>query len=247
MAFHLLHLKSYPIYEQLLLEEMLLRSDTRNWCLINEGSTPAIVMGISGKKEELVDCSLAAHREIPLIKRFSGGGTVIVDHNTLFITFICQKKIHPFPAYPEPIMKWTEDFYRSALGIPAFQLRENDYVIKDRKFGGNAQYIKKDRWLHHTSILWDYSPENMQLLLHPKKTPPYRAGRPHQEFLCKLSDYFSDRSEVVERLISEMKTRYSVQNVSLNDVLTSNKESFRQSTQFVALEEESSHNTNRRK
>lgn len=27
---------------------------------------------------------------IPVLKRFSGGGTVIVDHNTVFTTFICN-------------------------------------------------------------------------------------------------------------------------------------------------------------
>src|ERR1043165_8469940 len=100
--FYRRRLKSYPIYEQLLLEERLLRSDTSNWWLINEGSPPANVMGISGKTEEMVDCAKAADNGIPLIKRFSGGGTVVVDENTLFITFICQKQAHPFPAYPEP-------------------------------------------------------------------------------------------------------------------------------------------------
>ena len=169
MTFHLLRLKSYPIYEQLLLEEMLLRSDSGNWCLINEGSSTAIVMGISGKKEELIDCAKAAQNGIPLIKRFSGGGTVIVDENTLFITFICQKHLHPFSAYPEPIMKWTEELYRGAFQHPEFRLRENDYVIGDRKFGGNARYIKRYRWLDHTSMLWDQSAEENGIFVPSQK------------------------------------------------------------------------------
>jgi lipoate-protein ligase A len=236
MTFHLLHLKSYPIYEQLLLEEALLRSDVRNWCLINEGSTPAVVMGISGKKEELVDCSKLAENNIPLIKRFSGGGTVIVDENTLFITFICQKQMHDFPAYPEPIMKWTEGLYRQALDLPGFSLKENDYVIGHRKFGGNAQYIKKDRWLHHTSLLWDYSKEKMQYLLHPKKTPEYRQGRSHEEFLCRLSESFSHKEQVIDRIIQTMQNRYTIQNVSLDEVLSTNQEQTRQSTQLISFE-----------
>ncbi len=208
MQFQLLRLKSYPIYEQLLLEEALLRKDSGNWCIINEGSDPAIVMGISGKKEELVDCQTALQDGIPLIKRFSGGGTVIVDENTLFITFICQKELHDFPAYPEPIMRWTEGIYKEVFLHPEFRLRENDYVIGDRKFGGNAQYIKKDRWLHHTSFLWDYKTENMKYLLHPKKTPPYRAGRSHDEFLCRISEFFPDREMLIEKLVLEMKKRF---------------------------------------
>ena len=46
---HLLRLRGFPILEQLQLEERLLRTTQRNWCLINQGtSPPAIVMGISG-------------------------------------------------------------------------------------------------------------------------------------------------------------------------------------------------------
>ncbi|MBS0604697.1 MAG: lipoate--protein ligase family protein [Verrucomicrobia bacterium] len=235
MTFRLLRLHSCPIYEQLLLEEALLRSSSDNWCIVNTGSTPAIVMGISGKKEELVDCGKAALAGIPLIKRFSGGGTVIVDENTLFITFISQKQMHDFPAYPEPIMKWTEEIYRDVFKHPDFRLRENDYVFGDRKFGGNAQYIKKDRWLHHTSFLWDYSPEKMQYLLHPKKTPPYRAGRSHEEFLCKLCELFDDRQHLIDRFIEEIEKRFPLERTSLEEALLLNNEDARRSTSFIPL------------
>lgn len=49
----------------------------------------------------------------PVIRRFSGGGTVVVDHHTLFITLICNQEAVPsVPLYPRPIMKWTEELYR---------------------------------------------------------------------------------------------------------------------------------------
>ncbi len=233
-TFKLLRLKNYPIYEQLLLEEKLLRADSSNWCLINEGSTPSIVMGISGKKEELIDCQKTTQDNIPLIKRFSGGGTVFVDENTLFITFISQKNIHDFPAYPEPIMKWTEGIYRDVFAHPEFRLRENDYVIGHKKFGGNAQYIKKDRWLHHTSFLWDYSPEKMQYLLHPKKTPTYRAGRSHDEFLCRMREFFPNKEQLINKLVEEMQKRFSLHMASLEEALESCGMEVRQSTSVVS-------------
>lgn len=232
---NLLHLQSYPIYEQLVLEEALLRADTDNWCIINKGSSPAIVMGISGKKEELIDEQKAFLEGVPLIKRFSGGGTVIVDENTLFVTFICQKNIHTFPAYPEPIMKWTEELYRNVFQHPDFKLQENDYVFGSKKCGGNAQYIKKERWLHHTSFLWDYKPENMKSLLHPKKTPSYRAGRSHEDFLCRLGDFFADREILIEKLILELEQRFTLKRVSLEDALSKIGEQTRRSTSFIPL------------
>jgi lipoate-protein ligase A len=191
----ILHFQNLPITEQLKMEEDLLRNDTRNFCLINEGTSPAIVMGISGKADELVD--LQNIGDIPILKRFSGGGCVIVDEGTLFITFIFQKEFHPFPAYPEPIMRWTGELYHAAF--PQISLRDNDYVIGERKCGGNAQYIKKERWLHHTSFLWDYTPERMNLLLHPQKTPTYREGRNHHDFLCRMKDHFPDKSAWIAR------------------------------------------------
>ena len=52
-----------------------------------------------------------------------------------------------------------------------------DYTFGQRKFGGNAQAITKQRWLHHTSLLWDFQPGNMALLKHPARVPNYRAVR----------------------------------------------------------------------
>lgn len=45
------------------------------------------------------------------------------------------------------------------------------------KFGGNAQTISKNRFLHHTSFLWDFDSRNMELLAHPPKAPKYREVR----------------------------------------------------------------------
>lgn len=56
-----------------------------------------------------------------------------------------------------------------------FDLRVvSDYVFGDHKFGGNAQSIVKDRWLHHTSFLWDIDPVLMSTLKQPQKQPEYR-------------------------------------------------------------------------
>ena len=234
MTFQLLQLRHFPILEQLKIEEALLRSDHRNWCIINQGSPVSIVMGISGKKEELIDLDRATCDQIPIIKRFSGGGTVIVDENTLFVTFICNKEIHPFPAFPEPIMRWTEGIYKNVFTHEEFCLRENDFVIGSKKMGGNAQYIKRDRWLHHTSFLWDYSHDRMEYLLHPKKTPSYRDGRPHSDFLCRLSDYFPNSDLVVEGIKTSLQRQYIVISSTIEEALSDCASDHRQSTLLIA-------------
>ncbi|XP_055832794.1 uncharacterized protein LOC129901581 isoform X3 [Solanum dulcamara] len=114
--------------------------------------------------------------KIPVVKRFSGGGTVIVDHQTVFITFICNTGALPsVQPYPRPIMSWSSQLYSKVIqGVGDFSLRENDYVFGNHKFGGNAQSIKKGCWVHHTSFLWDYEMMNMAYLKLPKRAPDYR-------------------------------------------------------------------------
>src|SRR5687767_508106 len=145
-TFHLLRLQNIPIFKQLQIEEALLRADQRNWCVVNEGSSPAIVMGISGKYDQLVNHNLMLQKPVPLIRRFTGGGTVFIDEHTCFYTLIGNREILNIPCYPERLLRWTEELYAPALKGHSFSLQENDYVLGNRKFGGNAQYLCKNRW-----------------------------------------------------------------------------------------------------
>lgn len=211
-----LHLDGMNIYEQLQLEEALLRIDDRNWCILNTNVRPAIVLGISGKPEELVDLESAGKDGIPLIKRFSGGGTVYVDENTLFVTFICQTEHFPFQPTPQAIMEWSETIYKPL--IPGFQLKENDYILGSRKCGGNAQYIRKGRWLHHTSFLWDYNPEKMEYLHLPKKRPKYRLDRKHSDFLCTLKEHLPNKTELLHKIKMHLAQNYSTMELQLDEI-----------------------------
>jgi lipoate---protein ligase len=227
---HLLHLQGYPIYEQLKIEELLLRTDERNWCILNEGSPPAIVMGISGKKEELIHAGNHALTPLPIIRRFSGGGTVVVDKDTLFVSFILKRLS---PLYPEPILRWSEELYQAALPLPTFHLRENDYVIGNKKCGGNAQYIRKNSFVHHTTFLWDYKKERMELLLHPKKTPPYREGRSHEEFLCTLKEHLPSKGSLFALLKETLAERYEVEERALEEISSLFVRPYRQTTSIL--------------
>ena len=210
---YLLFLKNWDIFDQLILEEGLLRLTDNNFCIFNEGSPKRIVMGISGKAEKLVDFEKMKIQTIPIIKRYSGGGTVVVDTNTLFVSFILEKAVHSFGFFPEPILHWSADFYKKALHISAFDLKETDYVINGQKCGGNAQYIKKDRFVHHTTFLWDFDPQVMSYLLYPQKTPKYRQGRSHIAFLEVLKKYLPSKRVFFERIRKELERQYEVKDL----------------------------------
>ena len=95
----------------------------------------------------------------------------------------------------------VEGVYADAFGSvlqpgTAFSLRADDYVLGgDRKVGGNAQCISKDKWIHHTSFLWDYDPAHMAFLALPAKRPEYRGDRDHGAFLSRLRDHVADERD----------------------------------------------------
>ena len=222
----------------------------------------------------------AAHAAgVPLIKRFTGGGTVVVDADTILTCLVMHgpSALPHVPCFPRPIMAWTERFFGAALqsqalphlaaqdGCGAFTLRENgesdawraralaswagvtfskscsarrpcrlptrlppprrrrrpaDYVVGHRKFGGNAQAISRDRWLHHTSLLWDFRPDRMALLRRPAKAPEYRAGRGHLEFVAPLREACGSREGVVEALCQGLQGQgFAVREAGLEEAL----------------------------
>lgn len=236
---HILRLTGHSILEQLRIEEALLRTDTRNWCIVNDGTDDAIVLGISGKVEKLICALQIQKRPIPLIRRFSGGGTVVVDRDTLFVTFIFNKAAVPMDCcYPYRIMKWSEELYRPVIQHTSFGLKENDYVIGSRKFGGNAQYLRKERWLHHSTLLWDYDEQKMNYLLLPEKRPDYRENRTHSEFLTPLSAHLSSRTQVIDSLMEQLKHRYRIHEVGLEEMGSTLQLPHRQSTRVESVEKE---------
>lgn len=217
---NLVRLTGGSILEQLQLEEALLRTDDRNWCIIQDGVDPSIVMGISGKSEEMLNIPLLQEKPVPLIRRFSGGGTVFVDRNTAFVTFIFQAGELGINPCPDKVFCWSDSVYRSVFdGLP-YRLMERDYIFDDRKFGGNAQYMRKDRWLHHTTLLWDYDKQNMDYLMLPARRPQYRQDRDHSEFLCRLCDYLPARDMLWKRLEEVLRRDFDVTEQRFEDLLS---------------------------
>lgn len=83
------NLRGLNIFNQLQLEEVLLRHTSDNWLIFNSQiPLKTIVVGFSGKILELLNVDLCSKDNVNVIRRYSGGGTVIVDHNTVFVSFI---------------------------------------------------------------------------------------------------------------------------------------------------------------
>jgi len=192
-----------PILRQLQIEEALFRSGTGNWCLFNEGSDPTVVMGLLGSPDEV-----RASCPFPIVRRFTGGGTVVVDEGTLLCSLILDGADLPCPSTPPEIMRWSLDLFRPAFLPHELVLEEQDYVLDGKKIGGNAQSFSKGRLVHHTSFLWSWREERMDVLLMPKRQPAYRAQREHGAFCNRLSNYFPSKSIFFKALLDAVKVHF---------------------------------------
>lgn len=186
------------ITTMLYIEEILMRASKHNWIVYNTvpHSTNGIVMGIGGDASTLVNIDNCVSDNIPVYKRFTGGGTVYIDENVRFVSLIVNESALPnLKLWPRHIMSYTQQLYNNVFtntGTTQFILRDNDYCFGNLKFAGNAQSITSRRWLHHTSFLYDYNIDAIEkYLLLPAKQPEYRQRRPHSDFICRMKDYIN--------------------------------------------------------
>lgn len=214
---NIMTVQGMPIFQQLKLEEALFRAGSGNWCLINNGTQPAVVMGMLGKVEEDVEGG-----KLPVIRRFSGGGTVVVDEDTIFFTLILEGQDLQCPKTPSDLMAWSGQLLAPAFMPRKLHVEEQDYVLDGLKIGGNAQSINRRRVVHHTSFLWSWEKERMALLKIPKRQPKYRQNRPHEMFCNRLSRYFASKDELIESLMICLRAQFHCQDgdlVEIEDVM----------------------------
>jgi lipoate-protein ligase A len=190
-----LDLTCSSIAENLALDEALLieadagRGDRtlRFW----EPADIAVVLGASRRID--VDVRLDACRAdgVPILRRTSGGGTVVVGPGTLNVTVILPESAAPglntVPGAHHYVLDWIARSIRSAG--PAVALDGlGDLVIEGCKCGGSAQRRLRHWFMVHCSILHDFPIDRIvRYLTIPLRQPAYRQGRDHRDFLRNLS------------------------------------------------------------
>lgn len=213
----LLKLEGQSMLYQLRLEEALLRADKRSFCIVHEKPKPACVLGISSKLEEMLHVDKVF---FPVLRRYSGGGTVVIDEATIVVSFILPKLPGKQSHHPQAIHNYILTFYEKAFSSLGFHLRENDYCLGEKKVGGNAQYVTKERFCHHTTLLFAYSKKMMQTLKMPPKTPEYRKKREHEEFLTTFSKHFPTPKECLQKLLEVLPLEKEIGQEELLPVLS---------------------------
>jgi lipoate---protein ligase len=150
----------------------------------------AIVLGASCRIGDDVRLDACRADGIPIWRRSSGGGTVVVGPGVLCVTVILPESAAPgLTAVDQAhqfVLDWIARSIRTA-GAPVTLAGRGDLVLFDRKCGGSAQRRLKHWFMVHCSILNDFPIERIvRYLAIPHRQPDYRQGRDHQHFLSNL-------------------------------------------------------------
>jgi lipoate-protein ligase A len=156
-----------------------------------ESPAPFVVIGYGNKVAEEVNAQSARRDAIPILRRVSGGGTVLQGPGCVNYAVIL-----PLPqdlaGHPLRNISSTNEFVigknaqalRRLLGDAVSMRGLSDLTRGLMKFSGNAQRRKKYTVLVHGTFLLDYDlPLIARTLLMPKRQPDYRQNRPHLEFV----------------------------------------------------------------
>ncbi len=142
----------------LAMEEYLLKQSDKEYFILYRND-PCIVVGKHQNTLAEINLEYIMDKQVTIARRLSGGGAVYHDRGNLNFTFIRngkKGKMINFRMFTQPILEvlWS-------LGLPARFEGKNNLTLYGRKISGNAEHVFKNRVMHHGTLLFESSLEDL--------------------------------------------------------------------------------------
>ncbi|MFH1309370.1 MAG: lipoate--protein ligase family protein [Candidatus Omnitrophota bacterium] len=160
-----------------------------------------IVVGRSGKVSEECYVKLCRDENVKIIRRVSGGGTVLQGPGCLnwsaVISYARNEKYRningSYRSILEPV---TNRLKEKGFNVSFFPI--SDIALNEKKISGNAQARKRKYFLHHGTFLLDFDLDKVShYLQYPPKEPDYRQKRGHKDFLANIYISCEELKEII--------------------------------------------------
>jgi len=172
-----------------------------------------VVAGNSSRLKDEVNLRACHARRIPVLRRASGGATILAGPGCLMYAVVLGYRDRSHLRDISQAHRFVLDTVAAALSrkiacpsgseksddpqppVPRGQqpaIRRagiSDLVLGEPplKFSGNSLRCKRDHFLYHGTVLYDFSLDEIEALLNiPSRQPAYRQARSHQNFLTNL-------------------------------------------------------------
>jgi lipoate-protein ligase A len=153
-----------------------------------EWPRPAVVLGAGGVLADDVEEAACGADEVPIGRRSSGGGTVLLGARCLIYSAVLAYRRAPELAQVGSSYCHILGLLCRSLGVADLGCAgTSDLAIQGRKVSGNSQQRKRDHLLHHGTLLYGFDRALVgRYLRQPARQPEYRQRRDHAAFLTNL-------------------------------------------------------------
>lgn len=156
-----------------------------------ESPRHVVVLGRSSDVTTEVNLDACRRRGIPILRRASGGATVLIGPGCLMYAVVLSYLQRPQLRMIEMAHQFVLERLRRAIEpqVPEIMCSgTSDLTLNLRKFSGNSLKCRQRHLLYHGTIVYDFSTAIMsECLATPPRQPDYRGGRTHQDFVANIS------------------------------------------------------------
>ncbi len=150
-----------------------------------------VVVGYANKAGTEANLDFCAQNKIPVLRRCSGGGTVLQGpgclNYTLILSIDSAGPLASISSTNEYVLGRHQLALAPLLQAPVKKQGHTDLAIDGLKFSGNAQRRRQRFLLFHGSFLLHLDIGLLERALPlPSKQPDYRGNRSHADFLMNL-------------------------------------------------------------
>ena len=209
--------------ENVALDDVLLRTteeqDAPPLLRIWELNEYAVVVGRANRIERNVNLAACRADGVPIIRRSSGGGTVLLGPGSLVYSLVLRVESGSRLVDIDGTTRIIMERIRKAVAgqLPGVE-REgvSDLAIDAIKFSGNSQRWLRRAMLHHGTLLYNFDLDRMERYLGtPERVPDYRRDRDHKAFLRNIP---VTRRVLAAALAEEWEARLPMQHPDLAPV-----------------------------
>lgn len=156
-----------------------------------ESESYFVVLGCANRFRTEASLAACEAGQIPILRRCSGGGTVVQGPGCLNYSLILKIEsraaLEGIPQTNAYVMERQASAIRSLVPGEVAIRGATDLTWNGLKFSGNAQRRRRRALLFHGAILLDFDLERIEHFLPmPSQQPDYRENRPHRDFLANL-------------------------------------------------------------
>lgn len=160
-----------------------------------EADSPFVVLGRASQADREVNREACRKQGIPVLRRASGGATVVAGPGCLMYAVILPYEGNPqlrqLDICHQFVMTKLRDAARAAASqeaAPQIGLQGIcDLTLGGRKFSGNSLRCRRTHFLYHGTVLYDFDLTLIsELLGTPTRMPDYRENRDHADFVTNF-------------------------------------------------------------